>query len=120
FGLGAQYAGALCANADWWDGLPEEVRAALSAGADAAQAWYMDALEAAVAAAFEGMEAGGAEISDATPEMREAWAAGMDNAAKQWAEALDAKGEPGSLILSAYMERMRETGATPLRDWDEE
>ncbi|MEO0362989.1 MAG: C4-dicarboxylate TRAP transporter substrate-binding protein [Pseudomonadota bacterium] len=93
-GLGAQYAGALCANADWWDGLPEEVRAALKAGADAAKAWYMDALEAAVAAALEGMAAGGAEISDASPEMREAWAAGMDNAAKQWAEALDAKGEP--------------------------
>ncbi|MFD2856894.1 C4-dicarboxylate TRAP transporter substrate-binding protein [Seohaeicola zhoushanensis] len=40
FGLGAQYAGSLCANKDWWDGLPEEARAAFIAGSKAAQEWY--------------------------------------------------------------------------------
>lgn len=120
FGLGAQYAGSLCANADWWAGLPDEVRAALTAGARASQAWYLDALEAAVAAAFTGMEAGGATITDATPEMRAAWAGGMNNAAKEWAAALDGQNAPGSLILSAYMDAMRAGGAAPLRDWDKE
>lgn len=120
FGLGAQYAGALCANADWWDGLPDEAKSALTAGADAARAWYLDALEAAVIASFEGMSAAGATITDATPEMRQAWAANMKNAAKEWAAALDADGKPGSLILGAYMDGMRDRGATPLRDWDKE
>jgi hypothetical protein len=44
----------------------------------------------------------------------------MDNAAKEWAEGLDAQGRPGTEILSAYMEAMRAAGAAPLRDWDKE
>ena len=119
-GLGAQYAGAVCANEAWWESLPPEAQAALTTAADATQAWYLDALDAAVAAAFAGMEAGGAKIADASPEMRAAWAAGMDNAAKTWAAGLDGQGKPGSLILSAYMDAMRAAGATPLRDWDKE
>lgn len=120
FGLGAQFAGALCANEGWYEGLPDEVKSALHDGADAAMAWYHDELEAAVEAAFVAMEEAGATITDASPEMREAWAAGMDNAAKEWAEGLDAQGRPGTEILSAYMEAMREAGAAPLRDWDRE
>ncbi|MDJ0629549.1 MAG: C4-dicarboxylate TRAP transporter substrate-binding protein [Rhodobacter sp.] len=119
-GLGAQFSGALCANKDWYDGLPADVQAALIAGADAAEAWYMDALEAAVAASFAKMAELGATITDAPDEMRADWAAGMDNAAKEWAQSLDARGVPGTEILSLYMEAMRESGATPLRDWDKE
>lgn len=119
-GLGAQYAGALCANADWWDGLPQEVQTALTTGADAAADWYLDALEAAVQNAFTAMEAEGATITEASEDMRAAWAQGMDNAAKTWAAELDAQGKPGSDILALYMETMREAGATPLRDWDQE
>lgn len=120
FGLGAQFAGALCANEGWYESLPDEVKDALDTGADAAMAWYHDELEAAVEVAFDTMEEAGATITDASPEMREAWAADMDNAAKEWAEGLDAQGRPGTEILSAYMEAMREAGAEPLRDWDRE
>ena len=119
-GLGAQFSGALCANKDWYDALPAEAQDALIAGADAAEAWYMDALEAAVTASFAKMAELGATITDASPEMRAAWAAGMDNAAKEWATALDGRGVPGTDILALYMEAMREAGATPLRDWDKE
>lgn len=44
----------------------------------------------------------------------------MSNAARTWADALDADGEPGSEVLSLYMDEMRAAGATPLRDWDRE
>ncbi|HBH00131.1 MAG: C4-dicarboxylate TRAP transporter substrate-binding protein [Rhodobacteraceae bacterium] len=120
FGLGAQYAGGLCANEAWYEGLPAEVQAALHAGADAARDWYLDALEAAVATAFASMADSGATITDAPAEMRAAWAAGMENAAQQWAAQLDSQGQPGSAILALYMTAMREAGATPLRDWDAE
>ena len=119
-GLGAQYAGALCANADWYEGLPQEARDALHSGADAAREWYVSALEGAVETSFKVMGENGATISVASDEMRSAWAAGMDNAAKAWAEGLDAKGVPGSEVLSLYMEAMRAAGATPLREWDKE
>jgi len=52
--------------------------------------------------------------------MRQAWSAAMDNAAKTWAEELDANGRPGSEVLKLYMDEMRAAGATPLRNWDQE
>lgn len=119
-GLGAQFAGGLCANADWYEGLPEEARTALHTGADAARDWYLSALEGAVENSFKVMGENGATISVASDEMRATWAAGMDNSAKTWAEGLDAKGLPGSEVLSLYMDAMRDAGATPLRDWDSE
>ena len=119
-GLGAQFAGGLCVNRGWWDGLPPEVQAALEDGADAAQAWYVGELEAAVDGAMSAMAAEGATISDAPPELRQAWANGMENAAGAWAEGLDGMGRPGSEILAAYMDAMRDAGAEPLRDWDQE
>ncbi|MEM7519535.1 MAG: C4-dicarboxylate TRAP transporter substrate-binding protein [Pseudomonadota bacterium] len=119
-GLGAQYAGALCANADWYGDLPEAAQAALHEGADAAKEWYLSALEGAVETSFKVMAENGATVTDASDEMRATWAAGMDNAAKAWAEGLDASGVPGSEVLALYMNAMREAGATPLRDWDKE
>jgi TRAP-type C4-dicarboxylate transport system substrate-binding protein len=119
-GMGAQFAGALCASKDWYDGLPEAAQAALHAAADAAGAWYMDALETAAAGALTAMAEQGATVTEAPAELRAAWAGGMDNAAKAWAAALDGRGVPGSAMLAVYMEGMRAAGATPLRDRDKE
>jgi TRAP-type C4-dicarboxylate transport system substrate-binding protein len=44
-GLGAQFAGGICANTDWFEGLPHDVQDALLAGADAARDWYIADLE---------------------------------------------------------------------------
>ncbi|NNE52306.1 MAG: C4-dicarboxylate TRAP transporter substrate-binding protein [Sulfitobacter sp.] len=115
-GLGAQYAGSICANADWWNGLPEGVRTAMTEAAEETGDWYTANLEAAVENAFKVMGENGATISDAPQEMREAWAAGMDNAAKAWAAGIPG----GTEVLTTYMEEMRAAGATPLRDWDKE
>lgn len=119
-GLGAQFAGAICANKDWWDGLPEDVQGAFREAAEAAQSWYISDLDAFVEIAYNAMGAAGANINDASDQMRAQWAAGMDNAAKTWAEGLDAQGKDASGVLKTYMDTMRAAGATPLRDWDKE
>jgi len=119
-GLGAQYAGSLCANADWYAGLDDAAKEALHAGADAAQDWYVAELEQAVETAFEQMEAAGATITDAPEEMRQTWADGMKNAAQSWAAELDGQDKAGSEVLSTYMSEMRAAGAEPLRNWDTE
>ena len=119
-GLGAQFAGVIGANRDWYEGLPVEVQDALHEGADAAAEWYMADLEKFVALAFDKMAEAGATIQDAPPEMRETWAANMDNVAKTWAAQLDAQGLPATEMLGLYMDEMRAAGATPLRDWDKE
>jgi len=119
-GLGAQFAGAICANKDWYDDLPTEVQTALTEAADAAQAWYMNDLQKFVADGLKGMTEAGATINDASDEVRAAWAFGMDNAAAKWAAELDKQGKSGTEILSAYMDAMRAKGATPVRNWDKE
>ncbi|MEM9047198.1 MAG: C4-dicarboxylate TRAP transporter substrate-binding protein [Pseudomonadota bacterium] len=120
FGLGAQFAGAICANKDWWDGLDPDVQAAFRTGADAAMAWYLADLEGFVALALAKMEEAGATITTASDAMRREWANGMDNAAAVWAEGLDAQNRHGSAIMTLYLDAMRRAGATPLRDWDRE
>jgi len=119
-GLGAQFAGVLGANKDWYDSQPDEVKAALHKGADAAKDWYNADLTGFAAKALEIMSANGATVIEAPAEMRMSWAKGMDNAAKTWAADLDSKGIKGSEVLSLYMNEMRNAGATPLRDWDKE
>jgi TRAP-type C4-dicarboxylate transport system substrate-binding protein len=119
-GLGAQFAGAVCANADWWSGLPEDVQSAFLEAADAAGAWYIDDLDNFMNIAYGAMEKAGTNITTASDDMRAAWASGMENAAKTWAEGLDADGKDASGVLTTYMDTMRAGGATPLRDWDKE
>ena len=51
-GMGAQYAGAICANKDWYEGLPEHVQTALKSGADTAMEWYLADLNTAVEVSF--------------------------------------------------------------------
>ncbi len=119
-GLGAQFAGAIGANKDWYDGLPAEMQAALKKGADTAAEWYLAELTAAVDNALAKMGEAGATITEASPEMRAAWAKGMDNVAREWADKLEGQDIPAGAILSAYMDAMRAAGATPLRDWDKE
>lgn len=115
-GLGAQYAGSICANADWWNGLPQEVQTAVTEAAAETGEWYISNLEAAVSGAFKAMSKAGATVNAAPQDMRMAWAKGMDNAAATWAAGIPG----GTEVLSTYMEQMRAAGAEPLRDWDKE
>ncbi|MEM6498020.1 MAG: C4-dicarboxylate TRAP transporter substrate-binding protein [Pseudomonadota bacterium] len=119
-GLGAQYAGSLCANVDWYEGLTPNAQDAILAGADAAQEWYAAELEQAVTVSLAKMAEAGATVQEAPADMRAAWASGMDNAARTWADQLDGQGKPASEVLSTYMQAMRDAGATPLRNWDQE
>lgn len=120
FGLGAQFAGAICANKDWWDGLDADVQAAFTGAADDAMEWYLSDLEGFVDLAYSKMQEAGATVTAASDEMRASWAAGMDNAAAEWAAGLDAQGKGGTDMMSLYMDTMRAAGATPLRNWDKE
>ena len=119
-GFGAQYAGGLAANKDWYDALPAVVQEALRAGAEADRKAYIADLDASVAKFLEIMAANGATITEVDQDFRKAWADGMDNVALVWASTLDEKGMPGTEVLRTYMDAMRAAGATPVRDWDKE
>lgn len=118
--LGANYIGGLCANKDWFEGLPEDVQAAVFGAADDTKVWYDAQIQAAYQRGLDTMKAAGATVTNGPPEMRAAWAGGMDNAAKAWAGTLDQQSIPGSEMLGTYMDAMRAAGAEPLRNWDQE
>ena len=119
-GFGAQYAGGIAANKDWYDGLAPVVQNALKSAAIADRIAYHQDLDASVTKFLGIMQSQGATVREVDPAMRQEWAAGMDNVAKLWAEKLDAAGMDGSGALKTYMDTMRAAGATPVRNWDQE
>jgi TRAP-type C4-dicarboxylate transport system substrate-binding protein len=119
-GFGAQYAGALAANKDWYDEQPEEVQKALKQGAAAFREAYLADLGAAVEAGLKTMAEQGATITEVDDAFRKQWADGMDNVAQAWAKQVDGEGKAGTEILKAYMDAVRAAGGKPMRDWDQE
>ena len=118
--FGSQYAGSIVANKSWYDAQPAEVQEALEAGADAYGVAFSEALIANTNAALESMASEGAIISEAPEGLREAWAASLPNVPQEWASDLDAQGLPGSDVLAAYMQGLRDAGADVPRNWDQE
>ncbi len=119
-GFGAQYAGGLAANKDWFDSQPEAVQNALRSAAEAHRVAYHKDLDESVEKFLGIMQSQGATVTEVDQAFREQWAGGMDNVAKQWAATLDGEGKPGTAVLKTYMDAMRSAGATPVRDWDKE
>jgi TRAP-type C4-dicarboxylate transport system substrate-binding protein len=120
-GFGAQYAAALIINKGVYEGLPPELQTILK---EAGRAWTA-AADAGQQEAYEMAYGGvpqnfaGAETFELSREEQEKWATAMPNIAKEWAEQMDSQGYPGTEVLSAYMEEMRNSGADPVRNWDQ-
>lgn len=117
--LGAVNSKTITVNKDYWDSLPDEVKDVLQEVAvlyrDHVAGIAMDRAEASRAAFVEG----GGTIVEMSPEQRAAWAEAMPNIAQEWAANLDAKGEPGTEMLNAYLAKLQAAGHTPVRDWSE-
>lgn len=116
--FGAQYGGPLVANRDWLASLPDEVVTALRQGADAyVQAYLADQPER-VEAAMQAMIDDGATVTRLSETDRIAWAASLTDVPSQWAAFADGRGLPGTRVLAAFMQALRDAGAAPPRDWD--
>ena len=114
-GIGAQYAGGIAANTEWYDRQPKIVKKALKIGARAYSKAFNRELTDMASDALAEMQMRGATLTQADPEFRKEWVRGMDNAAKLWAASLSGNGEG---ILATYMSALRAAGQNPLRDWD--
>ncbi|RMH85053.1 hypothetical protein EA796_10915 [Pseudomonas sp. AOB-7] len=124
--LGSTYFGALAINKDSWKRLPPEVRQILK---DVGREYSQKMGEAVLGLYAQGMQQMQANatssqpplvISEWTREQRLAWISQMPNIAAEWVRDNEAKGLPAREVLSAYMNAMRQRGAQPLRNWDQE
>lgn len=120
YNFGATYAGGITFNADRWNSLPDEVKAAIQTGVDAYGVALVDAMKARSEASYAALEAAGANIRVVSPEERSAMAAMLPNTAKEWAAGLDSRGLPGTEVLNGFMSSMRDAGVDLARDWDKE
>lgn len=118
--LGAVNTKTVTVNADYWSSLPSDVKDVLQAVAidyrDHVAGVAMDRAAASRAAYVEG---GGAivPLSDAD---RAAWAGQMPNIAMELASMLDDRGDNGSEMVAAYIDKLEMAGFAPIRDWSAE
>lgn len=118
--LGSVCSKAINMNADSWKKLPKEVQMAISEGAIGYRNEMAKQAVAKGGSSVKAYEKKGGKVHTLSADERKAWAMGMPNIAKQWAEGLEKKGVPGKQILSAYMDMMRAANAPILRHWDRE
>ena len=113
--------GLITVNKDTWAKLPDEVKAAMR---EAAEVWAKETDNRIIAASEQGLQRclkeNNMKVTTLTPEDRRAWAFAMPNVAQAWAKREDAAGLPGSKILSAWMDFMREKKQPIVRHWDRE
>jgi C4-dicarboxylate-binding protein DctP len=115
--LGAVNSKTVTVNKDYWDGLPDEVKGVLQEVAVAYRDHVAGLAMDRAAASREAYVAAGGTIVDIDPAEREGWANAMPNIAAEWAANLDAKGEPGTEMLNAYLAKLEAAGYTGVRDW---
>ena len=115
--LGAVNSKTVTVNADYWKKLPDEVKDVLQEVAVAYRDHVASVAMDRASASREAYTAQGGTIVEASAEERLSWAESMPNIAAEWAKQLDEKGEPGSDMLKAYMQKLSDSGFSPLRDW---
>ena len=118
--LGAVNSKTITVNADYWGKLPDAVKDVLKTVAID----YRDhvagiAMDRAAASRDAYVDQGGT-IIDVSAEDRAAWANAMPNVAQEWAANLNGKGEQGTEMLGAYLDKLKAAGFTSVRDWTTE
>jgi len=119
-GYGAQYAGGIAVNKDWYEAQPERLKAALVEGAKAFGVAYLDDLRKATTAALETLVANGGTLNTQSDALQAEYAKVMENPAKGWVAQLEGQKLPARQVLDTYMQEVRAAGAKPLRNWDKE
>ena len=117
--FGAQYAGGLVANRSWFQDQPEEVQAALRAGAAAYTQAYLEEQTARVEAAMAAIAPDAERVHVLSDEERARWAAALPDIAGAWAADADGRGLPGTAALEAYVSFLQAAGADLPRDWSQ-
>ena len=115
--LGAVNSKTVTVNADFWKKLPEEVQSVMQDVAIEYRDHVAGIAMDRAAASREAYVAAGGTIVELSDEERVGWANAMPNIAVEWAEKLDASGEPGTEMLKAYMGKLGDAGFVPARDW---
>ncbi|KAA9009993.1 C4-dicarboxylate TRAP transporter substrate-binding protein [Histidinibacterium aquaticum] len=109
--------GAFGMNKSVFDGLPEEVQEVLVEMGQVYSDENAKIIEARDAAVWEAFPEEGATVRVMPTEEKVRWAEALPPLGKIWVEANEGPDVPAREILVEFMQRLRDAGAEPLRDW---
>jgi C4-dicarboxylate-binding protein DctP len=118
--IGTANSKAITINQAVYDRLPAEVRDTIVAVTADYRDYTAKAALNEAGQALADYKAAGGTIVPMSDAARQNWADTMPNIAKEWAAELDTKNQPGSEMLTAWMDRMRAAKQPILRQWDKE
>jgi C4-dicarboxylate-binding protein DctP len=115
--IGAVNSKTVTVNADYWAKLPAEVQDTLKEVAILYRDHIADEAMGRAGKSRDGYVKSGGTIVEMDAAERGAWIAAIPDLAADWANGLDAKGEPGTAMLKAYLAKLNAAGYTGVRDW---
>jgi TRAP-type transport system periplasmic protein len=118
--FGVTATSALTVNKKTWDSLPDFVKKIFMDATSKWAGWQQEVDTARRADFIKKMKAQGVEFSTLSDSERKRWAHMMPNIAKEWADSLDKKGLPGTLVLTTYVGLLHEHKIDMAREWDKE
>jgi TRAP-type C4-dicarboxylate transport system substrate-binding protein len=108
-------------NKDVWAKLPDEVKTAFR---EASNVWAIETDKRIKNASEAGRQRcekdNSLKVTRLSDADRRAWAFALPNVAQNWAKREDAAGLPGTRMLAAWMDYMREKKQPIVRNWDRE
>jgi TRAP-type C4-dicarboxylate transport system substrate-binding protein len=111
---------ALTVNKKTWDAFPETMRKIVQEVATEWQGLLLKTDMDRVQTSLDAMKKDGLKVIEFPTSERTRWAKMMPNTAKEWAQGLDKKGEPGMKVLTAFMDELRASGYPVVRNCDKE
>jgi TRAP-type C4-dicarboxylate transport system substrate-binding protein len=119
-GFGTAVNKSLTVNKGTWAKLPDDVKKVLQDVAIELRDRHAKLAIETGEKSRQAFIAGGGRVIKVSDDERRAWARSLPNLAREWADATDKTGLPGTAYLKAMMDGLRAGGAKPLRDWDKE
>jgi TRAP-type C4-dicarboxylate transport system substrate-binding protein len=117
-GIGPMVPGGLAVNRDRFRRLPKEVQDALVKAGSAFSDRVIQDTEQKIADARKALASSGVRVSVLSDSERRRWIAGLPDIGGDWIRTVEARGQPGREVMSAYMGELRRGGDKPGRDWD--
>jgi len=115
--LGAVNSKTVTVNSRYWVSLPEEVRNVMQEVAIIYRDHVANIAMNRAQESLDGYVKAGGTIIEMSAADRKAWADSMPDIAAEWATQLDDVGEPGSIMLRSYLDKLKADGQVPVRDW---
>jgi len=114
-GIGAHMTGGLGINKDVWEDLSDDVRTVLTELGEEYTVAHAEEVMARYETFLAQLPEVGATVTELPAEDVAAWADGLPNLAREWADANSDKG--AAEVLAAYMDKVKAAGLEPRVDW---